>query len=220
MYLTRISVTQESDIIELNNYDMMHKVVESFFKDKNDSKVANEALNTLFGKKDSRNIYRVLKKGRDGEFVFLLLSSEKPLMPEKPIVQINNMQTKEYDSYLNKVVHHEDKLQFEVEVNPVIRREGRDFPIKMLYEIEKWFVGNALKWGFTTEMIEVHKTDLHIVKRKNTRKVKFNSAVIRGVLKIDNEELFMNSLRNGIGRKTPYGFGLLNVIPIRKEIDG
>ena len=118
---------------------------------------------------------------------------------------------------------HDDFLQhqhyaFEVTVNPSKRdnKTSKIIPIRERENIAKWFIDRAPNsWGFTVNPANLQVEKLAVQTfTKNDRKVTHGSATLKGVLKVNNTEQFIQSFQHGIGRGRAFGFGLLQIVKL------
>lgn len=109
--------------------------------------------------------------------------------------------------------------RFQIDINPVKRnKESRKLvPITNYDEIASWFADKAKKWGFETAASALTVNSISAIKfQKNDGNiVTINSANISGTIKVTDEELFIKSFRDGLGRAKAYGQGLLQLMPMK-----
>lgn len=108
--------------------------------------------------------------------------------------------------------------RFEINLNPVRRdsKSGKLRPLKSINEITEWFLEKSAKCGFAIEekYLEISINNSKIFNKGNS-KVTLNSATVKGQLNVVNRELFTKNLMEGIGRGKAFGFGLLQIIPVK-----
>lgn len=98
-----------------------------------------------------------------------------------------------------------------------------------------WLAAKSPKLGFTLKRCELlqlgwvygSKPEPKNVKAKEQGQgywrehtynpLRFRSALLEGILKVDDPKLFLETLRSGIGKAKSFGFGLLSVLPIRND---
>ncbi len=90
----------------------------------------------------------------------------------------------------------------------------------------EWFAAKSAKLGFSprqTELVQLGwvygskpEPQGEAPKRENEfRPLRFRSALLEGILKVEDKELFLHCLQTGIGSAKGLGFGLLSVVPVR-----
>ena len=185
----------------------IHRVVYSLFDD-----IRNSAQNT-----GTNGAGRILFSDEGGDFRarrILILSDRRPhsCVPEG----YGWVKTK----CVPKGLLDHEFYRFKVTVNPCTRenRTGKIIPVKGRGEVAKWFLRRGLSsWGF--EAIESHlEIDAINVLRfnaKNGNPVTISTARIKGILRVNDRELFKEGFQNGIGRAKAFGCGLLQIVPIR-----
>lgn len=141
----------------------------------------------------------------------LLVSQEQPLVPE-----IGKIESKFIpDSFL---AH--PRYAFQVLLNPVEQLSGsnRKIPVVAKEALRTWFARRQESWGFTTdtEVLEIFNLGVQVF-RKNEMDVTLNMAEFRGVLEVSDRECFIHSFTNGIGRGKAFGFGLLQLRPLKNK---
>ena len=107
------------------------------------------------------------------------------------------------------------EYRFSVRMNPVFRRERKEFPIKGSLEQGKWFLRKCGEWGFQVpqDQLIVSETDIQEFASEKHH-ITQESVVFSGVLEVTDRSRFRESVENGIGRGKSFGFGLLEIIPI------
>ena len=141
----------------------------------------------------------------------LLVSQEQPLVPE-----IGKIESKFIpDSFLDH-----QRYAFQVLLNPVEQPSGsnRKVPVVNKDSLRVWFSRRQESWGFTTDidMLEIFNMGVQI-SRKNGMDVTHNMAEFRGILEVADRECFIHSFTDGIGRGKAFGFGLLQLRPLKNN---
>jgi len=160
---------------------------------------------------EKRNFLFLDKAGRYDERTILIISLEKPIESNLGLLQ-------------SKVIpeHFLDhpNYAFEVRMNPVTRRSDnrKTIPITGEDSLKSWFIKKQDSWGIEilTDKLEVFDTGLQkFNKGENT--IYHNKATFRGILTVKNKDLFRTSFENGLGRGKAFGFGLLQLVPIKMK---
>jgi CRISPR system Cascade subunit CasE len=172
-----------------------------------------------------RTVYSLFPKTGEGErdFLFadkgggfnerriLILSKRPPLQPEHGSVDPKDIP----GSFLNW-----DCYGFETRLNPVKREKGggKIVPIRGRENLLEWFCVKSESWGFTTdrESLQIQGSGVQSFEKQNGE-VTQNVAVFIGTLKVKDRPLFVKSFEEGIGRGKSFGFGLLELIPLREQ---
>lgn len=130
-------------------------------------------------------------------------------------------QTKPLDLKLSKG----QVLYFRLLANPTVkRRRGDNLPTKRLGLLREedqlaWLKGKAEKGGFSLLSCSTTAQEmLKETKEDNTTKHKLSllSVCFEGVLQVENPEVFLETVRSGIGSAKGLGFGLLSLAPLRR----
>ena len=156
----------------------------------------------------NRREFLFLDKGVKNQSKQILIVSQN--QPEKP--SVGCIETKIIPSeLLNKEVY-----AFEIKLNPVLRVDSEERPIKTKPEIVEWFMRHQISWGFEADRsrFEIVEQGMQSFKRRGV-KIVHNLAVCRGILRVVDRTKFIQSFQNGIGRGKAFGFGLLQIVPIK-----
>jgi len=111
-----------------------------------------------------------------------------------------------------------ESYRFEAVLNPV-RKEaatGKLLPVTGQMNVLEWFLAHAEKWGFSADRntLEAFVRSSRSFEKDGST-CRFNRVLFRGNLAVADREKFLTSCRNGIGRGKAFGFGLLQLRPIR-----
>jgi len=141
----------------------------------------------------------------------LLVSEEQPLVPE-----IGRIESK----FITKDFLEYQRYAFQVLLNPVEQVFGSKgkVPVVGRDALRTWFERRQDIWGFASnsEDLEIFNLGVQII-HKDDRDITHNMAEFRGVLEVVDYERFKNSFTNGIGRGKAFGFGLLQIRPIKNK---
>lgn len=188
------------DIRELRVTDpySVHRVIYSLFPDERtpEQKNAHQPAGFLYADKGGDKVSRRI----------LFLSNREPLEPAYGTVRTRCIP--------DKFLQH-DAYAFEVVVNPTRRSvNGNLVPIKQREDIRTWFESRTASWGFRCLQTEVLKVNVQQF-RKGEHRVTLEQAVLKGVMKVTQRDLFIKSFETGIGRGKAFGCGLLQIVPIQ-----
>ncbi len=173
----------------------IHRVVYSLFP-----KTGDEPRNFLF----------VDKGGAFNNRKILILSEKEPILPEHGSLRMKRLP----DAFLN-----EDLYGFEVTMNPVKRdnKTGRINPIRGDEALTEWFMGKSRTYGFIVEKHSLTVGNTNVLRfKKDGKEVTFGKATFKGKLQVVDRSLFIQSFMYGLGRAKGFGFGLLQIIPLKK----
>ncbi|MBV5304896.1 MAG: type I-E CRISPR-associated protein Cas6/Cse3/CasE [Chlorobium sp.] len=183
----------------------LHRVVYSLFEDRRTDAEKNASVPSGF-------LYADKGGDKNGRLI-LLLSDREPRKPE-------------YGELESKLVDEQfltfDRYRFEVVINPTKRdsKSRKLLAIKERDEIGLWFIEKApASWGFTVNPAALQVKSLPVKQFvKQTHSVTHGGAELIGELDVVNRALFIKSFQQGIGRGKAFGFGLLQIAPIKVSI--
>jgi len=145
----------------------------------------------------------------------LLLSARRPATPERGEIESKEIPASFliYDDY-----------GFEVILNPT-RRNGptqKTTPVRGVENLREWFIQKAPSWGFEVDANSLQVLHIGVKKFEKQKEGKtfeqtHGSATFIGKLKVLDRQVFIKSFEQGIGRAKGFGFGLLQIVPIRKQ---
>lgn len=108
---------------------------------------------------------------------------------------------------------------FQIRLNPVrtVSTTGKRVPITGENELYTWFIEKSADWGFlcSPDSLELIDTGVQTID-KGSRTLTHNVAEYRGTLRVVDNARFRQSFESGIGKAKAFGFGLLQVSPIKK----
>lgn len=210
MYLSRveIDVLDRRKIRDLTHLGAYHNWVETSFPDEISQDIR------------SRKLWRIDKIN---DHLYLLVVSEgKPDLNalEKYGVP-GSAETKCYDSFLDSICR-DHLYRFRVTLNPVRAvsqgegKRGRVMPEITAEQQLHFLESRAERLGFELipEEYQIVERSWKPFRKKGQRIIQLSKTTYEGTLKVTDEELFYNTLTNGIGKKKAYGFGMMTVIPL------
>jgi len=170
---------------------------------------------SLFPKKDdATRDFLFADKGGDRDCRQILILSERK--PDLPV--FGEIISKEIPDLFLKC----DYYGFEVTVNPTQRKgvTHKIVPIRGMENLHEWFIGKAPSLGFEVETQSLQVTRIGVqsfdkIKEGKTFKQTHGTATFIGKLKVTDRQAFIKSFRQGIGRAKGFGFGLLQIVPIK-----
>lgn len=153
-------------------------------------------------------LFRADRRGRD--FRVLLLSPEAPASKGVFVWQTKQIA----DSFLA----HE-AYRFSLKANPTMRRksDGRRLAIYDEPRLREWLTRKAAASGFAVEsetlIVGAPIAEMFI---KDGRAGKHVTVDFKGVLQVQDRDIFTRTFQTGIGSAKGFGYGLLMLQPIRK----
>ena len=201
-------------VLDLNKYEtkkaifspqMLHAVVEGCFPDNNEKE---------------RKLWRLDRL--NSKLYLLILSPTKPdftKLAQQMCSTDTKGETKDYMPLLSSI-NEGMRFRFRLAANPVrsVKTEnntrGKVHAHVTVDQKRDWLVKKAVSCGFITDkkMFEVVEMDsLHFWRNSNEPPVDIKTSIFEGELEVENKELFIQSLIQGIGRAKAYGCGLLTL---------
>lgn len=177
------------------------------------------AVEEAFSEKQQRNLWRI--DTVRGKTYLLILSKEKPNLAYIA-AQFGNVEfpgeTKEYDRLLTRI-EEGSVWRFRLVANPVRSvNKGAGRGKVTAHTAEKfqleWLHRKAEKGGFRIVPDSVCITEAGwkiFRKQKEKKEVRLLSVTFEGKLKVEDVEIFRDTLLQGIGREKAYGMGLLTI---------
>lgn len=202
--IASILILTRKDIKELRITDeySLHRVIYSLFEDRrtDDEKRSSIPSGFLF-----------VDRGGDANLrQILILSDREPLVPDFGQLQSKPVPTE----FL-----HFNHYRFEVLINPTRKesKSGKRIPLRTNEEVSAWFLGKSREsWGFSVDQAVIQVQILPVKQfTKRGHHVTHGVARISGLLSVENRERFVKSFRQGIGRGRAFGFGLLQLSPVK-----
>ena len=161
------------------------------------------------GQPDAKRDFLFRLDDKEEHLEVLMFSQQEPSIPEWGTWHLKQVA----EGFINH-----DNYHFRLKANPTRRRasDRRRLAIYGEQELQKWLERKAKNHGFT-----VHNESLYIGAPideyflKESKRGKLVSVDFRGMLTVQNRELFTKSFQKGIGSAKGLGFGLLLLKPIR-----
>ncbi len=177
------------------------------------------AIEESFDEKQERNLWRI--DVLQGKTYLLILSRIKPdleYIAEQFGKKDDCGETKTYEALLNRI--RKDSIwQFRLVANPTRSVKSENGRGKVTahtveaFQLE-WLNKQSVKKGFRVlpDTLRVTGANWKIFYKKNRKQqVRLLEVAYEGKLKVENVEVFINTLINGIGREKAYGMGLLTI---------
>ena len=222
MYLSRVEIDFDNRMKtrKLTHLGAYHDWVERSFPE--DFELENR----------TRKLWRIDRL--NDKYYLLIVSENKPVIvsednPEKEGLERYGVsgtgQVKDYDKFLNSIKTG-GKMRFRVKLNTVKAdsqegkkaglKRGRLFPIVNQEELVRFLIDRSKKNGFKVEEDDfvVVEKGFEKLQKTNMKPLDLAMATYDGNLVVTDEEKFIKTLTEGIGKKKAYGFGMMTVIPI------
>jgi len=210
MYLSRIKLNLEKDAAKraLSSPQVLHGAIENCFIEKN------------------RTLWRL--DSLNGSVYLLLVSQIVPDF-EKFIDQFCDPselgQIKNYGEFLANIKNGQ-QLRFRIKGNPVhsviVTKGSRGKVTPHISDFHKkvWLTNKSIQNGFllNESHFEIVETGLHqFYTKSKTSPIRLSYATFEGILTVEDVDLFVKALTNGIGRAKAYGCGLMTVMVQRND---
>lgn len=133
--------------------------------------------------------------------------------PKKPVY--GEIESKIISSTFLQHTHY----AFEVTLNPGKRdnQSRKILPVRGREAITSWFIERAeAEWGFKVNPVNLQIEEMRIQRfEKASHTVTHGSATLKGELAVLEPARFVQSFSQGIGRGRAFGFGLLQIVPLK-----
>lgn len=159
---------------------------------------------------DERVLYRVEEGALEPMVVILVQSQYQPKWTDIP--RLRQAYLEQQPRVREIHIHTETGKQhrFRLQANPTIKRDGKRHALYADDALHNWLVRKGEQHGFYAERHHVQMVKLgkkHGKKRQQT----WHVVQFDGLLKVTDEPLFINALREGVGSGKAFGFGLLSI---------
>ena len=206
-YISRVEIDIDNrrKISDLTHLGAYHNWVERSFPTEAD-----------FGKR-SRKLWRIDQiKGKQ---YLLIVSQCEPDLERLEVYGVpETSQCKSYDSFLESITNGQEML-FRLTANPVraVKQNsgrGKIYPHVTAEQQLEYLEQRSEKLGFilTDNNYYITQRDFPVLKKKG-KSIRLARATYEGSLLVDNKEIFIRTLTEGVGREKAYGFGLMTVVP-------
>ncbi len=196
-YLTQILITPEVIVKErVSDSYSIHRVVYDQFEKKITESDEIRPL-PLWEESTEGNLKKIV-----------ILSAEKPIVSDDAVSR--HLTCISFPEKIFESKHH----IFKITVNPVIKTNGKQVPIRNRANIAEWFCKRSEKHGFKVKKESLVVDSVHAdIFSKKGHKVTICKAKITGELEVTDLSKFRQAVFKGIGREKSFGCGLLLVIP-------
>jgi len=193
-----------SDIKALKITDAysLHRVVYDLFSDirNEQQKLASTSSGILYA-----------DKGGDFKHRLILLLADRSPNPNPAYGEVNIREIPP------QFLQH-SRYAFTVTVNPTKRNQqtGKIMAVRTREAVHDWFIERSVKsWGFKVNPVNLQVEKLSVQTfEKDGNTITHGSASLKGELFVTDQEQFIQSFQQGIGRGRAFGFGLLQIVPL------
>lgn len=193
MYLTKISLDAAFCFRNrISDPYSIHRTVYSLFPEKSEKRFLYADRGAVAGKRE-----------------LLILSAEIPELPDD-IPGSTKIISERFFAC--------SRFRFEIILNPVksLPRSGKREPVIGQLPLLTYFTDRMKKWGFESDLTTLEVFTLPSVNfTKKGHECRMHRVKYRGVLQVTDRDLFRSVFENGIGHGKAFGFGLLQLFPIK-----
>lgn len=201
MYLSKIVINLKDKVArnDLKNIYELHRSIMAAFPDGDDGG-------------PGRILFRIEEGYKYGPGIIVLVQSS--VRPEWDRFERSSgyfLTTPKYKEF-KPIFSKNQKFNFRLMANPTVKRDGKRLGLLKDYEQIKWIEKKATKNGFSLlQVVNIPKKEIEGKKPHGKDKLKFNSVLYEGLLKVDDPTLFSGCLEKGLGSGKGFGFGLLSI---------
>ena len=142
----------------------------------------------------------------------LIQSEANPVTPEYGTLEVKSIDESffSHGSYL-----------FQSKFCPVIQKShSREvIPLKSEGDVLKWLLSRQKDWGieiYPDSFLKTGDGKMSMDQRDNPRNITIDYVEVTGVLSVNDRELLLQMIKQGIGRSKGFGLGLVQLRPISK----
>lgn len=146
---------------------------------------------------------------KHGDRRLLILSEILPVIPEELQAATRKIGERFFAA---------EQYRFEVLLNPVKchARTGKLEPVIGQLPLLNYFTAHMIQWGFEADPATLEVQTLPSCNfTKGANPCRLHRVKFRGILRVTDQELFRKAFALGLGRGKAFGFGLLQLFPIR-----
>jgi CRISPR system Cascade subunit CasE len=207
MYLSQLILNDRDRKVrhDLSNIHNLHRSIMHAFP--------NIAPLAEAEQKRVRANWQILFRLEPDSNVLLVQSELEPDWGKLPLTYLTQQQCKPYQLEI-KQFPVDRLLRFRLKANPSKRDRETKKTVGLYYQPdqEAWLGRQAAQHGFSVEELEIFPAaNLWGTKEKGQPQIKIHTALFQGVLKVQDPDLFVKAVRQGIGKGKSYGCGLLSL---------
>jgi CRISPR system Cascade subunit CasE len=207
MYLSRIILNDRDRKVrhDLSNIHNLHRSIMQAFPDI--EPLPDEE------QKRVRADWQILFRLEPDSNVLMVQSELEPDWDKLPLTYLTQHQCKLFQPEVS-LFPVDRLLRFRLKANPSKRDKETRKTVGLYYQPdqEAWFSRQASWSGFSVEGLDIiPAANLWGTKEKGQPQIKIHTALFQGVLKVQDPDLFVKAVRQGIGKGKSYGCGLLSL---------
>jgi CRISPR system Cascade subunit CasE len=203
MYLSKLVLNERAHKVrlDLSNAHNLHRRIMQAFPDEN--------------RENSRAEWNILFRQELDSDVILVQSDAdaEPDWTQLPEGYLANHVSKPFELQASQLKPGQ-VFQFRLKANPSKRDKASGKLIGMFHrpDQEVWLTRKGTQSGFEIETVDVIPTpNLYGTKAKGTSPIKIFTVLYQGTLQVSDPILFVEAIRQGVGRGRSYGCGLLSI---------
>ena len=162
-----------------------------------------------------RVLFRIEPPEADGTVPVIVQSDKEPQwkrLEDLSGYTASPVETKQFSLNL----HQGQRLAFRLLANPTVKRDKKRYGLLREHEQKAWLERKASGGGFRIIGVTIRNPDT-VSGKKNIEtplSVKFIAVLFDGILEVENPDIFISTIKKGIGSAKGFGFGLLSVAPV------
>ncbi|MGB8702914.1 MAG: type I-E CRISPR-associated protein Cas6/Cse3/CasE [Thermosynechococcaceae cyanobacterium] len=203
MYLSKLVLNERDRKVrsDLGNAHNLHRSIMQAFPDEN--------------RTNSRSDWNVLFRQEPDSDVILVQSDAdiEPDWTQLPAGYLANHVAKPFDLQASQLKPGQI-FQFRLKANPSKRDKQSGKLIGMFHrpDQEVWIARKGTQSGFKIETVDVIPTPkVYGERAKETAPIQIFTVLYQGTLQVSDPTLFVEAIRQGVGRGRSYGCGLLSI---------
>jgi CRISPR system Cascade subunit CasE len=177
-------------------------------------KTLHRAFPNVSDRTEIRLLFRVERLRMFNQIAILTQSKIEPNWSALDRAYLVSWEVKEVSSKYQALTNG-DLVKFKLKANPTKRLTApihKRVGLSESKDLLEWLGRKAEKCGFSIKAVSFKK-DAEIG-YKHSSELKFSSVIFEGMFEITNVELFLESVRAGIGSAKGFGFGLVSIARI------
>lgn len=206
MYLSKLILNERDRKVrlDLSNAHDLHRTIMQAFPDEQREKPRAD-WNVLFRQEPDTNVILV-------QSTF----AAEPDWSQLPAGYLNDYHSKPFMLQAEQL-RPDQIFQFRLKANPSKRNKETGKIMGLFYELDQmaWLGRQAERRGFLVQGVDIIPTpNVFGRKAKKNPPIKIFTALYQGILKVKDPILFLETIRQGVGRGRSYGCGLLSIAKI------
>jgi CRISPR system Cascade subunit CasE len=205
MYLSKLVLNERDRTVQrdLSNAHALHQRIMQAFPDEQ--------------RESPRADWNVLFRQEPDSDTILVQSEIEPNWACLPQLYLRDHDTKPFNLQTSQLEAGRI-VQFRLKANPSKRDRQTGKRIGMFHEPDQmaWLERQGVQHGFKIMVVDVIPVpSVFGIKAQKNFPIKIFSVLYQGILKINDPQLFMDAIRQGIGHGRSYGCGLLSIARLK-----